>query len=86
MVIHRFAGLVGAASVALCIALTGCGKKDAPVEKSAEQLTSERGASAAKARESAVFGGQLQAMDKAKSTVDEASKAAEERAKKAADQ
>jgi hypothetical protein len=78
-----------AAAVMLCastLLLAGCGKKDAPLEKSAGQMKAEREASAAKARESAVFGGQLQSMDKAKSTADEASKAAEERAKKAADQ
>ncbi len=85
MVNQRF--LVSAAvAIALSLAIAGCGKKEAPVEKSAEQLKSEREASAAKARESAVFGSQLQSMDKAKATSDESAKAAEDRAKKAAEQ
>ena len=63
--------------------LSGCGKKEAPVEKTAEQFKAEREASAAKARESAVFGSQLQSMDKAKATADEAAKVAAERAKQA---
>ena len=67
----------------LVFTVAGCGKKaDAP-EKSTEQAKSERDASAAKARESAVFGDQLKAMDKAKATADEAGKAAADRAKKA---
>jgi hypothetical protein len=85
MVINRFAG-AGVIAVGALALVTGCGKKEAPVEKSAEQLKSEREASAAKARESAVFGSQLQSMDKAKATSDDSAKAAEERAKKAAEQ
>ena len=72
-----------ACCAASCIALSGCGKKEAPAEKTAEQFKSEREASAAKARESAVFGSQLQSMDKAKATADEAAKVAAERAKQA---
>ena len=76
------AGLI-AFCAASCMFLSGCGKKEAPPEKTAEQIKSEREASAAKARESAVFGSQLQSMDKAKATADEAAKVAAERAKQA---
>ena len=76
------AGLI-ACCAASCMLLSGCGKKEAPAEKTAEQFKSEREASAAKARESAVFGSQLQSMDKAKATADEAAKVAAERAKQA---
>ncbi len=75
--------LLMASLIGCCMALTACGKKEAPVEKTAEQLKSDREASAAKARESPVFGSQLQSMDKAKATADEAAKVAAERAKQA---
>ena len=75
--------LLMAGLMTCCMALTACGKSETPVEKTAEQLKSEREASAAKSRESVVFGSQLQSMDKAKATADAASKAAEERAKQA---
>jgi hypothetical protein len=65
----------------LMLCLAACGKNTEPTPKTAEQAKSEREASAAKARESAVFGDQLKAMDKAKDTADAASKAAEERVK-----
>ncbi|MBC7623624.1 MAG: hypothetical protein H7232_09585 [Aeromicrobium sp.] len=81
MVNKQIAGWVAACCVAA--SLVGCGKKDAPADKTAEQAKSERDASAAKARESAVFGSQLQSMDKAKATADEAAKVAADRAKKA---
>ncbi len=67
--------------LALCVA--ACGKTAEPTEKSAGQLKSEREASAAKARESPVFGDQLKAMDKAKAMADEAAKVADDRLKKA---
>ncbi len=73
--------LLVAGVMACGVALSACGKVAA--EKTSDQLKSEREASAAKARESAVFGSQLQSMDKAKATADEAAKVAAERAKKA---
>jgi|GEM_PF-3016289 len=76
------AGLM-ACCIASSLVLSACGKKEAPAEKTAEQLKSEREASAAKSRESVVFGSQLQSMDKAKATADEAAKVAAERAKQA---
>lgn len=69
--------------IILAVCLVACGKKTEPAEKSAGQLKSEREASAAKARESPVFGDQLKAMDKAKATADEAAKVADDRLKKA---
>ncbi len=65
------------------LTISACGKKIEAPEKSAEQAQADRAASATKARESAVFGDQLKAMDKAKATADEAAKVAEERLKKA---
>lgn len=58
---------------------TACGKKEA----NSEPTTEQRAASKEKAKESAVFGDQLKAMDKAKATADEAAKAAAEKMKKA---
>lgn len=75
--------LLVAGMLACCVSLAACGKKEVPAEKSGAQLKSEREASAEKSRESAVFGSQLQSMDKAKATADEAAKVAAERAKKA---
>ncbi len=81
MVSKRMLLVVGV--MACGVALSACGKKEVATEKTSDQLKSEREASAAKARESAVFGSQLQSMDKAKATADEAAKVAAERAKKA---
>lgn len=73
--------------ISICIAvvagLAGCGKKAETVTKSSEQVKAEQAASAAKARESVVYGDQLKAMDKAKSTADDAAKATEEKLKQA---
>jgi hypothetical protein len=73
--------------ISICIAvvagLVACGKKAETVTKSSEQVKAEQASSAAKARESAVYGDQLKAMDKAKSTADDAAKATEEKLKQA---
>jgi hypothetical protein len=80
----------GARSARLALSLAivsvlaaACGKTDAPQAKGGPAAAAEREAAAKKARESAVFGDQLKAMDKAKETADAATKAAEDRAKKA---
>lgn len=74
---------VGATCLVLLIALAACGKNVESTEKTAEQTKSERDASLEKAKQSVVFGDQLKAMDKAKTTADEAAKVAAERMKKA---
>ncbi len=70
--------------ITLCIicavSLTACGKKaETPTATPADA----KAVSAAKARESVVYGDQLKAMDKAKSTADDAAKATEEKLKQA---
>jgi protein involved in sex pheromone biosynthesis len=71
----------------IALILSACGKKAEDTanktSKSAEQSKNEREASAAKARDSAVFGDQLKAMDKAKATADESAKATADRLKQA---
>ena len=64
-----------------CVAvlLGGCGKGPTTAEPSDKQRAESR----EKAKESPVFGTQVQALDKAKTTADEAAKVAEDRAKKA---
>lgn len=67
----------------VALSVAACGKKAETVTKTAEQAKAEQAASAAKARESVVYGDQLKAMDKAKSTAEDAVKATEEKLKQA---
>jgi hypothetical protein len=77
MVTRRILG----AATACCLAVLfiGCGKGPATAEPTEKQRAESR----EKSKESAVFGTQVQALDKAKTTADEAAKVAEDRAKKA---
>jgi hypothetical protein len=63
----------------IALSLAGCGKSASTPEPTEKQRAESR----EKAKESAVFGSQLQSMDKAKATADEAAKVAAERGKKA---
>ncbi len=72
MVTKQILGVAAACCIA--VLLIGCGKE--PTEK-------QRAESREKAKESAVFGTQVQALDNAKATADEAAKVAADRAKKA---
>jgi uncharacterized lipoprotein len=67
----------------ILLSVAACGKKAETATKTAEQAKSEQAASAAKARESVVYGDQLKAMDKAKSSAEDAAKATEEKLKQA---
>jgi len=74
--------MVKTTMIALCVmafSLVGCGKSTSNAEPTEQQRAESR----EKAKESAVFGSQLQSMDKAKATADEAAKVAADRAKKA---
>jgi hypothetical protein len=70
-------------SVLITISISACGKKTEAPAKTAEETKATQAASAAKARESVVYGDQLKAMDKAKTTADDAAKATEEKLKQA---
>ena len=69
--------------IAVLAGLTACGKKAEAPAKTAEEAKATQAAAAAQARESVVYGDQLKAMDKAKSTADDAAKATEEKLKQA---
>jgi hypothetical protein len=64
------------AAVCLSLTLTACGKVAEPTKE-------ERAESKEKAKQSAVFGDQVKALNKAQTTADEAAKAAAEKMKKA---
>ncbi|MBL8525438.1 MAG: hypothetical protein JNN20_17300 [Betaproteobacteria bacterium] len=64
-------------SGAIMIALAACGKP-AEAPKTAEQQKAEKDAATKATRENPVYGDQLKAMDKAKTTVEEANKKREE--------
>ena len=70
----------------LVLLAAGCSKSEQPATNNGAALKADTADAAKKARESVVFGDQLKSMDKAKDAADAASKAAEDRAKKAADQ
>jgi predicted small lipoprotein YifL len=77
MVTQQITALVAACCVA--VTLGGCGKGPA----SPEPTDKQRAESRERAKESPVFGTQVQALDSAKATADEAAKVAADRAKKA---
>jgi hypothetical protein len=77
MVTKQITALVAVCCVA--VLLGGCGKGPA----TAAPTDKQRAESREKAKESPVFGTQVQALDKAKATADEATKVAADRAKKA---
>lgn len=70
-------------SLAIALSVAACGKKTEIVPPTAEQAKAEQATAAAKSRESVVYGDQLKALDKAKSTAEEATKATEEKLKQA---
>ncbi len=68
--------LVAGITIALAMALTACGKKEAP--QTAEQAKAEKDAAAKTVRENPVYGDQVKAMDKAKADTEAAVKKREE--------
>jgi len=69
--------------LAIALSVVACGKNSETAPQKAEQAKADQAASAAKARESVVYGDQLKALDKAKSTAEEATKVTEEKLKQA---
>ncbi len=71
--VNRYLTFVLASAALL---LGACGKNDKSAESNKEPTAAQRAESREKAKDSPVFGTQVQALDKAKATTDAASKAA----------